>query len=294
MQNALSAFIGFAVALLVLGPTSGHATIITLDAVDSGHYANSGGHSVLNQNYVSGRGTFVDELHNFLVFDLSGVTDTIIAAELRAYNPALVIEGDSGNGFQSADSTETYELFSVETSIAILTAGTGGTSAYADLADGTSYGTRVFSIADNGTLVSISLNASALADLNAATDLFALGGTVTNLAVGGGLEFVFGFTGGPTGGIAVSDTTRQLVLTTESTQTDRTSICHKGKRMITISWNAKSAHLDHGDDMGACLTPTTSPMASVPTKRPPLASSALKTFPMKAPSLKAPTLKGQN
>ncbi len=294
MQNALSAFIGFAVALLVLGPKSGYATIITLDAVDSGHYANRGGHSVWNQNYVSGRSTFVAELHNFLVFDLSGVTDTIIAAELRAYNPALAVEGDSGNGFQSADSTETYELFSVETSIAILTAGTGGTSAFADLADGTSYGTRVFSIADNGTLVSIALNASALADLNAATDLFALGGTVTNLAVGGGLEFVFGFTGGPTGGTTVSDTTRQLVLTTGSTQMNRTSICHKGKRTITISWNAVSAHLGHGDISGACPTLTTSPMASVPTKRPPLASSALKTFPMKAPSLKVPTLKGQN
>ena len=208
-----------------------------------------------------------------------------------AYSPALAVEGDSGNGFQSADSTETYELFSVETSIAILTAGTGGTSAFADLADGTSYGTRVFSVADNGTLVSIALNASALADLNAATDLFALGGTVTNLAVGGGLEFVFGFTGGPTGGTTVSDTTRQLVLTTGSTQMNRTSICHKGKRTITISWNAESAHQYHGDK---CLTPTTSPMASVPTKRPPLASSALKTFPMKAPSLKVPTLKGQN
>ncbi len=170
MQNALSAFIGFAVALLVLGPKSGYATIITLVAVDSGHYANNGGHSVSNQNYVSGRGTFVAELHNFLVFDLSGVTDTIIAAELRAYNPARAVEGDSGDGFQSAESTETYELFSVETSIAILTAGTGGTSAFADLADGTSYGTRVFSVADNGQLVSIALNASALADLNAATD----------------------------------------------------------------------------------------------------------------------------
>ncbi len=252
MQNALSAFIGFAVALLVLGPKSGHATIITLDAVDSGHYANSGGHTVSNQNYVSGRGTFVSQLRNFLVFDLSGVTDTIIAAELRAYNPAFAVAGDIGDGFQSADSTETYELFSVETPIAILTAGTGGISAFADLADGTSYGTRVFSVADNGTLVSIALNASALADLNAATDLFALGGTVTNLAVGRDLEFVFGFTAGPTGGTAVSDTTRQLVLTTESTQMNRITICHKGKRTITISWNAVSAHLGHGEAMGAC------------------------------------------
>ncbi len=156
---------------------------------------------------------------NFFVFDISGITDTILTAELRAYNPSQSVVGDSGDGYRSLDPTEIYRMFDVSTDIGVLTGGTGGVSAFNDLGSGTTYGTRPFSSSDNGTIVSIMLNGNVVKDLNAASGLFALGGVITSLASGQGHEHMFGFTAGPTGGtMPVSDFTRELFITTRGSQ----------------------------------------------------------------------------
>lgn len=57
--------------------------------------------------------------------------------------------------------------------------------------------------------------------------------------------------------------------TTSSNDTDKVTICHKGKNTLTISRSALSAHLNHGDTLGACsgsTTPTpTTPSATTST-----------------------------
>jgi len=152
----------------------------------------------------------------FFVFDISGVTETIVGATFRAYNPSAAVPGDLDDGYISPDANETYAMFEVSTDIASLTDGSGGVAAFNDLAMGLSYGSREFGAIDNGSIVSIALNAAALVDLNGSPGLFAFGGAVTSLTLGQGREHVFGFTAGPTGGSTVSNLTRELVLTTRS------------------------------------------------------------------------------
>ena len=104
---------------------------------------------------------------------------------MRLFNPLYL----------SDDPTETYTNYDVSTPIASLIDGTGGVGAWDDLGSGTVYGDVVVSAADNGTFISIFLNAAAIADANAAAGgLFAIGGAVTTL--GGDTEIIFGLSGG--------------------------------------------------------------------------------------------------
>jgi hypothetical protein len=78
-------------------------------------------------------------------------------------------------GYLSTNPTELYTLFDVSTPIASLTANQAGAAGiYNDLGSGVSYGSRIVSAADNGTFVTIAVNASALAAINdAAGEQFA-------------------------------------------------------------------------------------------------------------------------
>src|SRR5262249_17057235 len=111
------------------------------------------------------------------------------------------------NGFTSNKPTETYSLFDVTTPLSQLEAtNSGRTDIFNDLGSGTSYGSQTVSSADNGKLVTVNLNAAAVAALSAAIgSQVALGGALTT-ANGPGNEYLFGFSGSPTD-------TRQLVLT---------------------------------------------------------------------------------
>jgi len=137
----------------------------------------------------------VPEARNFFVFDLSGIQDEIDSASLRLYNP----------GYYSTQPSETLGLWDFTSSVAALRDGSGGVGAYADLGSGTSYGTHVFTAADNNQLVTLPLNAAALADLQQADELFSIGGSL--LTYDGLGEALFAF-----GGPAAPDHTRQLVL----------------------------------------------------------------------------------
>ena len=87
----------------------------------------------------------------------------------------------SGAGFFIGDPSENYELHDVVTPIATLLNRTDRIGTHADLGNGVDYGSRTMTAADQGTVVTIELNSSAIAALNAATGLFAMGGSLTTL-----------------------------------------------------------------------------------------------------------------
>ncbi len=131
------------------------AATTTLSEVDRGWYDSTGYHLTGNTNYYVGEGSIYEEptageYRNWFVFDLSGISDTILSATLRLENTS----------YDSPDSTETYTLFDITTSLSSLTGGSGGVSAFNDLGGGTSYGFQTVSSADDFSLVDISLNVS--------------------------------------------------------------------------------------------------------------------------------------
>ncbi len=184
------------------------AQVVTLDAVDSGFYEWTGDHSPSNQNYIAGNiGNSYGEFRDFVVFDLSGVTAPITEARLELYNPGQVPDG--GDGYFSADPTETYVAYEVVTPVATLVAGgTGLTTVFDDLGGGVVLGSVDVSAADNGTVVQVPLNADALSALNGADGLWAVGGTLDTMT-GARKEYVFGRSNG--------GHVRRLVLTSGAT-----------------------------------------------------------------------------
>ena len=164
-----------------------------INAVDSGWYNSTGMHTAQNDNYVVGDLSGV-LYHNFFVFDLTAVVDEILSATLHLYNPDNALP--ALRGYVSPDATETYELYDVTTPIATLSAsnvGAAGIAIHNELGSGTVLGQTTASVADNGTTISIVLNADGLAALNAAKGgFFALGGAVTSLGSAGS-EYIFGF-----------------------------------------------------------------------------------------------------
>ena len=148
----------------------------TLSAVSTGWWDNTGS-SVAALNYGVGDGgnTTVDH-HDFFVFDLANVRGTITGAQLSI--------GNAANGYLPGvpQGISTFSMFDVTTSIAALeAANTGQMAIFDDLASGTLFASRTVSAADNGTQVLITLNANAIAALNAAEGgAFAIGGVLTN------------------------------------------------------------------------------------------------------------------
>ncbi|MGH7288236.1 MAG: hypothetical protein ACREI8_09500, partial [Myxococcota bacterium] len=52
---------------------------------------------------------------------------------------------------------------------------------------------------------------------------------------------------------AATTTTAAGTTTTSTTVPEgQVTLCHKGKKTITVNENAAEAHLDHGDTLGAC------------------------------------------
>jgi hypothetical protein len=172
---------------------------------------------------------------SFFGFDLSTYAgQTFTSATLHLYNPKV---GDpmhnplgdgvaSENGFfqfnnnpgntrqctrapapLSAVACEGYELFDIVSDINALLAGTGGITAYNDLASGTLYGAFIATAADNGNFIDVTLNAAGLAAVNAAAgNRFLVGARQFTGDTGLGSQGTFGFTDSD-----LSDT--QLILT---------------------------------------------------------------------------------
>lgn len=210
--------LNFAMILALASNASAFAATMTLDAFDRGHWTGTGTHTASNLNYFAGEcrsiqcgnGNVPPFTRNFFVFDLRTVTGVITGATLRLQNPPdnpATTNVNEGGFLGSVSSGERYELYSVSTPIPVLTTGTSAPNpnpgVYDDLGDGTLYGSRVMTYADNagtfpglGLFVDIELNAAAIADLNAALGgFFALGGMngTINLATANS-EYMFAFT----------------------------------------------------------------------------------------------------
>lgn len=193
MRNTRSAVTALlAICVLAIAPAA--AQDLVLEAVDSGNYDMDGDHSAQNTYYPAGdiAASGYSEIRNFFVFDLSGVTEPVVGATLELYCPSD--PPDVGNGYRSPDPFERYALWEVVTDVATLTAGgTGLIGIYDDLGGGTAFGYIDMTEADNGTMVSIGLNHSAEASIEAAAGgLWAVGGAVMTLD-GSPLQVVFSY-----------------------------------------------------------------------------------------------------
>jgi hypothetical protein len=174
---------------------------VTLQAIDSGWYTDLGLHTPDNMNYLVGRSGY--QYRNFFVFDLSTISNQTLAARLEAFNRYGFGEAD---GFKSPQAFETWELYDVTAPAPQLRDGTAGIAAYNDLGTGAVFGSVQVTSADNdNSFVELELNADALASLNSAAGLWAVGGRFTTLD-GFADQYVFGNSGG-------NDPLPRLVLT---------------------------------------------------------------------------------
>lgn len=207
-------------------------------------------HNPTNLNYLTGTGAVNVgtsqapifqgiNTRSFFGFDLAAYAgQTFTSATLRLYNPKVgdPVHNPLGNAtatfngfFQFNDNPantrqcvrspaplspvacEGYELFDIVSDINALLAGTGGQTAYDDLALGSLYGNFVVTAADNGQFVEVTLNAAGLAAVNsAAGSRFFVGARQFTGDNGLGSQSSFGFSDSD-----LSDT--QLVLTVAPT-----------------------------------------------------------------------------
>ena len=173
------AFIILLGCAIFLGQTASAATY-TIDYTDSGWYNASSGHNPSNDNYIVGNCCGTGEYRNFLVFDLTGVTGTIVSATLEAESPSTL----------TPDPSETWTLYDVTTPVATLVAGGVSAAIFSDLGSGTSYGNVTVANGYTG-IVTVTLNANAIAALNAAKgSSIAIGGALSTLGAGSD-EFIF-------------------------------------------------------------------------------------------------------
>jgi large repetitive protein len=183
-----------ALLTLLLGSQLASAETLVIDRTDSGWYDSIGIHDPTNPNYIVGDDRpdgFDGDFHNFFVFDLSEVTQQIASAKLALSFPS--------DGYDSPDASEDYELHDVVTPISSLSDGTGGVAAHTDLGSGVVYGSRTMTAADQGFVVEIPLNASAIAAMNSSHGLFAFGGSITTLDDLANRELAFGHSGNDQG-----------------------------------------------------------------------------------------------
>lgn len=185
-----SPYVCLSIACALLCPTAARAALVQVDASDSGFYLQTGTHIPTSEYYFTGV-LFSDEHRSFFVFDLPGVPGVITGATLHLYNPFL---STFQPGFKSPDASETLVVYDVSTPVATVTAGGAGlVGIWNDLGSGTVFGARDVSSADNDTTIAITLNAAALAALNAAIGgQIAFGGALSTV-VGTADQFVFAF-----------------------------------------------------------------------------------------------------
>jgi len=162
---------------LIVGLFAGsvHAATVEIAAYDSGWYSNGGYHLSSNTNYLAGFSGWVSSYRNFFTFDLGAISNNVTSAILQLNTYTIQVPG-------------TYSLFDVTTPVSQLTAGgTGLTGIYNDLGSGLSYGSKSLTYSQN-IIIQITLNASAIADINANSGgKFAIGGVFS----GNGYAFAY-------------------------------------------------------------------------------------------------------
>jgi hypothetical protein len=156
----------------VMLPAAAVAADTVVPATATGHYYSVGSHTSTNPNYYAGQSEDY-RLRNYFVFNMVGLPSPICTATLEAGNPPE--GGDPPGG--------TYSLYEVTTPIVDLTStyapGPEGQAIYADLADGTVYGSVTLSDSQvSQNPISVDLNSYGTAALNRALAVgsFAVGG----------------------------------------------------------------------------------------------------------------------
>ena len=183
--------LSIASGLILVLCSSISAQTVVINHTNRGWYDDTGSSLPNNLSYAVGdyRGggcvPCVGDMRNFIVFDLSGVSQPIVSAKIAGFIPGPT-------GYQSGDPSENLELHDVITPIATLINGAGGLAAHADLGSGVVYGSRTMTNADEGSVVEIELNAAAIAALNSSHGLFGIGGSITTLDSLPNAEFTFG------------------------------------------------------------------------------------------------------
>jgi hypothetical protein len=152
------------------------------DVLDRGWWNATGEHQPDNQNTFTGYipAPTDAEFRSYFRFDLTGDVEDATVIEsvtLRLeYMPADF--GNPAGGWFTPDATETYSIWDVSTDATTLdseanpTLGTANVAVFTDIGTGTSYATGTLQETDQGTIITIPLNASAVAGV-----LAALGGS---------------------------------------------------------------------------------------------------------------------
>jgi hypothetical protein len=141
------------------------AIVTTKDAIDRGWWIIAGNHTASNKNTITG--AYQNGSNSFFVFNLAGVTGTVVKASLKMELETYV----------SSDPSEAMTVWDVSTPIATLIAdGTGKTAIFQDLMTGKKYGAFTLKQSDVSTIVPIALDNTVVADLQAALgQQFAIG-----------------------------------------------------------------------------------------------------------------------
>lgn len=164
-----------------------HATTVTYSTAQSqfdsgilnqGWWSATYANSDDNDNHFTGNLGANDQLASFYSFDLTSLSGTVTAATIR-------IRRSSQSG------TVQLGIWDVSTAAATVNSN-GGTSAsiFNDLSGGISYGAYSVGSGDFNDTLSFSLNAQALADINASVGFFSVGMSV------GSDQFIYSFSGG--------------------------------------------------------------------------------------------------
>jgi hypothetical protein len=157
-----------------------NAEAVSFNSTDNGWYNDLGSHTPTNTSIIAG-GIAPNTFRNWFSFDLSTAAgQTVISAQLVIPAQGSYLTGGSTTSL-------TYDVNDYTGSIAALTGGTAGVAGYTDLGNG-AYGQTVLNLpssgvgfmSDIGPNVTVTLNASALADLN-----LLLAGAAYDFAVGG-------------------------------------------------------------------------------------------------------------
>jgi hypothetical protein len=148
-------------------------------SVDRGWYNEDGAHLPVNDNYLVGFNGSSDgggddlNYRNWFLFRIPQLTTDVYTAA------TLKLEVPTPTGYISPLPFLTYELFDITTDRDALVAGTGDVAAFDDLGSGIQFGSTLVFHADEGTTLSIPLNAAALASLNTPmSSLWGIGGAM--------------------------------------------------------------------------------------------------------------------
>jgi len=157
---------------------------VVIGAYSTGWWDSTGFHTAANLNYAAGYCNPNDcnqaFYNNYFAFDLANLGGQQVSG-------AILNVGNPAGGYVNPNPTALYSVFDVSTPNGTLTAdGSGQIGIYNDLGGGILYGSYLSSAADNGSQILISLDAAAVAAINAAAS------GDNQFAIGGSLEFVPG------------------------------------------------------------------------------------------------------